>query len=465
MRKNAMKLFVNRTLNLKKMKYIGLDMDHTLIKYNTEKFEELAYDQMKSKLVQKYGYPKKVLDLKFEFKRAIRGLVIDKNRGNLLKVSRYGAVKECYHGLQKIDFKKMKTQFGTQFIDLNNSDFDTIDTTFSISHACLFSQLVELKEFKEEIPEFSQMAEDLLSVLDLSHRDGSIKEVVVKDLENYIYKSKELVDNILKFIKHGKEMFIVTNSDFEYTNTLLSYAIDDFLPEGQRWNDVFKWVITLANKPRFFYDKLPILKVNPKTGLLQNHSGELKPGIYQGGSSSHLSDMWGVTGDEILYVGDHIYGDILRLKKDCEWRTALIVEELHGEVEHNKAGLEVSKQIEVLMKKKIAIEQVLNEYVAECIENDKPVNEKKKKDFKNQINKIDSKISPLLYEIRNLHNPYWGEIMRVGIEESQFANQVERFADIYMTDLNDLMALSPRTYLRSKRRTLPHDFIETTEVD
>ncbi len=462
-----MNLYVNRTLNLKKIKYIGLDMDHTLIKYHSEQFEELAYEQMKIKLVQKHKYPEDVLNLKFEFKRAIRGLVIDKNRGNLLKVSRYGAVREGYHGLQKIDYKKMKTQFGTLFIDLNNSDFDTIDTTFSISHACLFSQLVELKEtkFKEEIPEFSQMAEDLHDVLDLSHRDGSIKNVVIQNLDKYVFKRQELMNNIMKYMKHGKEFFLVTNSDFEYTNTLLTYAIDEFLPKGQKWTDIFRWVITLANKPRFFYDQLPILKVNPKSGLLQNHSGELKPGIYQGGSSNHLSNHWDVTGDEILYVGDHIYGDILRLKKDCEWRTALIVEELEYEVEQNKLGLPVSKKIQSLMRKKIAIEQVLNDYIAEAIEKNIPVDEDKKMDFKNKIDQVDKDILPLLNEQRNLHNPYWGEIMRVGIEESQFANQVERFADVYMTDLNDLMMQSPRTYLRSIRRQLPHDIIETIEVD
>lgn len=462
-----MNLYVNRTLNLKKIKYIGLDMDHTLIKYHSERFEELAYEQMKLKLVQKHNYPEEVLKLKFEYKRAIRGLVIDKNRGNLLKVSRYGAVREGYHGLQKIDYKKMKTQFGTLFIDLNNSDFDTIDTTFSISHACLFSQLVELKEtkFKEEIPEFSQMAEDLHDVLDLSHRDGSIKNVVVQNLDKYIYKREELMKNIMKFMKHGKEFFLVTNSDFEYTNTLLTYAIDEFLPKGQRWNDIFKWVITLSNKPRFFYDQLPILKVDPRTGLLQNHSGELKPGIYQGGSSSHLSNHWDVTGDEILYVGDHIYGDILRLKKDCEWRTALIVEELEYEVEQNKIGLPVSKKIQVLMKRKIEVEEELNDFIADAIEQNIAVDETKKLEYKARIETIDKEILPFLNELRNLHNPYWGEIMRVGIEESQFANQVERFADIYMTDLNDLMDISPRSYLRSVRRQLPHDTIETIEVD
>ncbi len=462
-----MKLYVNRTLNLKKIKYIGLDMDHTLIKYDSEKFEELAYEQMKKKLVQKYHYPEEVLKLKFEYKRAIRGLVIDKNRGNLLKVSRYGAVREGYHGLQKIDYKKMKTQFGTLFIDLNNSDFDTIDTTFSISHACLFSQLVELKEtqFKEEIPEFSQIASHLQDVLDLSHRDGSIKTIVKDNLDKYVFKREELMRHILKYIKHGKEFFLVTNSDFEYTNTLLSYAIDEYLPDGQRWNDIFKWVITLSNKPRFFYDQLPILEVNSKTGMMKNHTGELKPGIYQGGSSTHLSNHWNVTGDQILYVGDHIYGDILRLKKDCEWRTALIVEELEYEVEQNKLGLNVSKKIQALMKEKIQIEEELNLFIAEAIEKNNAIDEEKKRGFKSKIELIDKQILPLLNEQRNLHNPYWGEIMRVGIEESQFANQVERFADIYMTDLKDLMVQSPRTYLRSVRRQLPHDIIETIEVD
>ena len=37
------KVFVNRILNMKKIKLIGLDMDHTLIRYNSENFESLVY--------------------------------------------------------------------------------------------------------------------------------------------------------------------------------------------------------------------------------------------------------------------------------------------------------------------------------------------------------------------------------------------------------------------------------------
>lgn len=36
---------------------------------------------------------------------------------------------------------------------------------------------------------------------------------------------------------------------------------------------------------------------------------------------------------QVLYVGDHIYGDILRSKKTLGWRTMLVVPELETELE------------------------------------------------------------------------------------------------------------------------------------
>ena len=49
-------VFVNRTLNLKRIRYIGLDMDHTLIRYNSKEFETLSFNSIKHKLIAK-GYP------------------------------------------------------------------------------------------------------------------------------------------------------------------------------------------------------------------------------------------------------------------------------------------------------------------------------------------------------------------------------------------------------------------------
>src|SRR5690606_38383767 len=45
----------------------------------------------------------------------------------------------------------------------------------------------------------------------------------------------------------------------------------------------------------------------------------------------------GVLGSAILYVGDHIYGDILRSKKESAWRTAMIIQELDAEIVAHEA--------------------------------------------------------------------------------------------------------------------------------
>ncbi len=56
-----------------------------------------------------------------------------------------------------------------------------------------------------------------------------------------------------------------------------------------------------------------------------------------------------MTGDEVLYVGDHIYGDILRSKKESAWRTAMIIQELEVEVaayESRKNDFELTETLE-----------------------------------------------------------------------------------------------------------------------
>ena len=59
------KVFVNRILNMKKIKFIGLDMDHTLIRYNTQKFESLVYQMVIEKLIEEKNYPKAIKNFLF----------------------------------------------------------------------------------------------------------------------------------------------------------------------------------------------------------------------------------------------------------------------------------------------------------------------------------------------------------------------------------------------------------------
>src|SRR5689334_12068481 len=116
-------VFVNRTLNLKKIRYVGFDMDHTLVRYQTEAFEALAYSAIQTKLIEEKNYTSKIKNLKFDFNRAIRGLVIDKANGNLLKLNRFGAIRLSYHGTHKIDFETQKKVYKSIYIDLSDRHY------------------------------------------------------------------------------------------------------------------------------------------------------------------------------------------------------------------------------------------------------------------------------------------------------------------------------------------------------
>src|SRR5690606_19716264 len=52
--------------------------------------------------------------------------------------------------------------------------------------------------------------------------------------------------------------------------------------------------------------------------------------------------------DRVLYVGDHIYGDVLRAKKDTAWRTAMIVQEMDHEMRVLEAVSPMLERIDTL---------------------------------------------------------------------------------------------------------------------
>lgn len=452
-------VYVNRTLNLKRINYIGFDMDHTLVRYDSQAFEALAHSMIVKKLVADKGYPEPVLNLPFDFQRAVRGLVIDKTHGNLLKLSRHGAIRVSYHGLKPIDYKAQKRMYKSTYVDLSDSNYDTVDTTFSIAHATLFAQLVDLKDANPQMdmPDYYTIADDVLWALDMSHRDDSLKSVVRSRLDDFVIKDEEIVSGLERYSTHGKKLFVLTNSDYAYAKLLLDYAITPFLKDHESWEDLFEFVITSAQKPRFFYDKLNFLKIDTQTGLMTNLESKIEPGVYQAGCASRLTSDLLLDPNEILYIGDHIYGDILRLKKDCAWRTALVVEELEEEVKKAAEALPFARQITTLMDKKVPLEKEVDRLISEQIENGHKDHEKELDKLMAEITALDKKIGPLIKKQQGNFNPYWGEIMRAGIEESYFAHQVERFACIYMARISDFLELSPRTYFRSFRHQMPHD--------
>ncbi len=70
-----------------------------------------------------------------------------------------------------------------------------------------------------------------------------------------------------------------------------------------------------------------ILSENMWKSVISNECLHLLPG-----SSDIMCDLLGAKGKDILYIGDHIFGDILKSKKRQGWRTFLVIPELAQEL-------------------------------------------------------------------------------------------------------------------------------------
>lgn len=452
-----MGIYINRTLNMKKIKAIGFDMDYTIVRYKTENFEELTHRETLKKLVEVKNYPSEILNLKFDFHRVIQGLVIDKKHGNLLKVSRFGKVKQSYHGLAQVDFKEQQRLYGSGVIDLAASHIQSLDTNFSVSNGVLYSQLIDLKHKGVALPNFEVLADEIKEALDICHSDGTLKDEVRRNITNYIIQDKDLVAFLERYKRYGKKLLVITNSDYNYTKLLLDYTINPFLKDHAHWSELFDITITLASKPRFFNIKNNFLAIDSTSGLMSNYEGKITKGIFQGGWAGKLQNDMGLDGDEILYLGDHIYGDVVSIKKTFNWRTALVLDPLADEISAIQKSAPIQIDIDKKMLEKEKLEHHLNHLDILKHEGKQEISKDEINNLFLEIDKINTEISDLLEQHRKFFNPYWGEMMRAGLEESRFADQVEKYACIYMAKVSDLMKYSPRTYFRPLRRVLPHE--------
>jgi len=148
---------------------------------------------------------------------------------------------------------------------------------------------------------------------------------------------------------HKAKTFLLTNSEYWYTDKLMTYLLTVYTDENSTtikrdWKTFFDFIIVDAQKPLFFAEGTTLRIIDPNTGSMKlgSYSGQLHQNeVYSGGSCEVVSKLIGSTGKDVLYVGDHIFGDIIKSKKQKAWRTMLVVPELNHELKvfHEKRDL------------------------------------------------------------------------------------------------------------------------------
>ena len=461
-------LFCNRTLNLRGIRAIGYDMDYTLVHYHMREWEKRAYRYVKEGLLDK-GWP--VDDLTFDPDLVIRGLILDTEHGNVVKANRFGYVKRAFHGTEPLGFDAQRQTYQRTLVDLGEDRWTFLNTLFSISSACMYMQLVDLLDagVLQGSMGYADLYAEVQQTLDEAHMEGRLKEEIVANPERFVDLDPEMPLALLDQKAAGKKLLLITNSEWDYARPMLEYVFNQFLPAGMTWRDVFDISIVSARKPDFFSVRMPAFQVTGDDGLLREHtSGPLQEdAVYVGGNAPLVEESLGLRGEEILYVGDHLFVDVNISKKVLRWRTALVVRELESEIEAFDAFADKQQTLTELMARKEELEarysskrltlQRLRTDYGPCDPCDAEAIETEMTQIRERLVQLDEQIAPLAKASSRLVNENWGPLMRTGKDKSLFARQVERYADVYTGRVSNFLHATPFTYLRSHRGSLPHD--------
>jgi HAD superfamily 5'-nucleotidase-like hydrolase len=469
-------IFVNRNLRMDRIQAVGFDMDYTLAIYRLGPVEGLAFDLTRDRMVEQLGYPARLRAMVYDPDFVIRGLVMDKQTGNIFKMDRHNHVGRCFHGTHPLPPEEIRRLYREEKIHLSLPRFAWLDTLFSLPEACLFAGIVDALEAEGRTGDYAKVYDDIRTTIDLVHADGSLKALVRADLDRFVIRDPDLGPALHRLRSGGKKLFLLTNSAWDYTDVVMTHLLDGVLPEYPSWRNYFDFVITAARKPGFFSEKRPIEELGPG-GAPVGEAKSLERGkTYQGGCLAELERLAGVGGERILYVGDHIYGDILRSRRDSLWRTCMVVEELERELawlDARRDSLDEVARLEEIRARLgdelSAHRSALNALDRRLEREDPPPEdrgrlEEERRRAKAELELLrrahrdaDARIAVLEDDVERGFNRHWGLVFKEGHENSRFGEQIEDYACIYTSRASNFLFYSPMEYFRSPRAAMPHE--------
>jgi len=424
---------------------IGFDMDHTLALYQDEEFENLCFDMAVDLLVER-GYPEDIRSVQYDRDTVVRGLVVDKRLGNILKLDAYGYVARVRHGGHLLDRDERRDAYLRGRIRLGAKRYRVVDTLFDLPEGSLYTALVALKDEQPKLikASYRTLFDDIRDSIDTIHRNGTLKKRIMSDIKRYFHRDKDLAQTLRLFRDAGKKLFVLTNSEPEYTGAVMEYVLDD-----ENWSQLFDLIVCTACKPGYFLSQGKG-KALPPEGVPGLPGGGGR--VYTGGDAFFLESKLETLADSILYFGDHTYGDILRSKKSVGWRTAMIVPEVEKEI---LASDQVRGTIQELEELEDNLEDLHRE--RERLEQSDEAAECAVKGLKEYLKASLGRRSLLQNRIASVQNRAWGSIFREGRAASRFGGQIRDVACVYTSRVSNFVHYPVEKFFVSARERLPHE--------
>ena len=462
------RIFTNRSIKMNRIQAVGFDMDYTLAQYNVEALDRMTMKRVLQILVNEHHYPEGILSLKLEPQFAIRGLVLDTELGNVLKMDKFRYVSLAYHGLQPLDTSHRSKLYNTIRINFQSGRYKSIDTLFALLETYLLAAIIDYMEREQKLKvNYQELYQHIRNAIDLCHRDGSLKQEIQNNPQIYIQDDPMLIPALHRFKDAGKRLFVITNSEPEYTVFVLDHLFRQAAPFFKSWKECFEIVGAAAAKPKFFKGGTTLEVIERGSCL-----------FFSGGNIDFLEENLNIKGDHILYVGDHIYGDILKSKRTSHWRTCIIVPELVHQMRAEKNVLPILNQLveNENQRKEISMElnwrrsqsMDLHQFkLSEADDLDEGLLEKvdaRIKDLNRELERDHETLSNILKESKSLRreisakfNPFWGRLFKTGDQLSLLAEQIRDYACIYTSSVSNFNFYDPNSYYVSVATSMPHE--------
>ncbi len=490
----ARRVFCNRDLRMSQIAWCGFDMDYTLAIYDQPEMDRLSIEATIKKLIAR-GYPSFVAEIPPALHFPVRGLLIDKRYGHILKMDRYKHVCKGFHGFRELSKDEIRLLYHSKKIRPATPRYHWIDTLYALSEASLYAALVDALESRNHAIDYARAFTDIRECIDEAHRDGTILDAVAADLPRFVKRDPDLAPTLHKLRSAGKKIFILTNSRWSYTDRMMTYLLGGAMGEYPSWRNFFDVVVVAATKPAFFQERRPLMELDGAKVLPAAFPLE-RGKVYQGGNLQDFERALGVSGDQVLYVGDHIYGDILRSKKDSAWRTVMIMQELETEIvayESCRADFdrvhqledarerledelrfyqgrykELSRAIDGGGRADRPSESSLRVHTAATKPNGTPTPvselEGERHRVKRAVDHVRARLRQVEAELEVLvrgtdarFHSFWGSLLKEGNEQSSFGAQVEEYACLYTSRVSNLFSYSPQQHYRSPRDVMAHE--------
>lgn len=447
-------IFANNELGMRHIEVYGFDYDYTLASYSNT-LHYLIYDLAVKELISTYGYPRGIEGMKYDPDFAIRGLHFDTSSGLLLKVDAFHNIMlgSVYRGLQPVPNEEVfKIYEGTHLAitKINPSNFlngprrtmhHMIDL-FSYPEMVLLSNVTEFFQRRSIPYDPEYLFGDCQQAVQNVHKSGKMYQAVISDIDKYLKKSPRLGELLNRLVSSGKVLFLITNSGFEFVKKGMDHMV------GKGWRDLFDVIITQARKPSFYHQQASrpfrCLDTRLYRPQWQKVSALCKGQVYIEGNIEQFIKFTGWYGPNVLYFGDHVYSDLRDPVLHHGWRTGAIIPELEWEIRQSNS-LDFKRSVvwlsniqDLIIQLKAFPPSARRAHLLEAWKQER---------------------RELRYLLKAMFNPRFGSVFRTYNNSTYFTRRLVRFADLYMSSVENLLNY-PSNYTFYPRRTaLPHEAV------